>query len=93
MGKGGWAFEEGRTRTVRDLERNESLLAIIESMAVNHRDPQENKFLEGNGEGDGGGGKRASRSAIDSLVAFYRTIALQEGMPLNSLFESLRYAA
>lgn len=39
---------------VRDLERNESLLAIIESMAVNHRDPQENKFLEGNGEGEGG---------------------------------------
>lgn len=50
-GKGGRAFEEKRTRTVRDLERNESLLAIIESMAVNHRDPQENKFLEGNREG------------------------------------------
>lgn len=48
VGKGGWAFEEKRTRTVRDLERNESLLAI-ENMAVNHRDPQENKFLEGNG--------------------------------------------
>lgn len=92
VGKGGWAFEKKRTRTVRDLERNESLLAIIESMAVNHRDPQENKFLERNGE-EGGGSKRASRSAIDSLVAFYRTIALQEGMPLNSLFESLRYTA
>ncbi|XP_054004180.1 uncharacterized protein LOC128890043 isoform X2 [Hylaeus anthracinus] len=29
---------------------------------------------------------RESRSAIDSLVAFYWTIALQESVPLNSLF-------
>lgn len=31
---------------VRDPERNEPLLAIIEGTAVNHRDPRENEFLE-----------------------------------------------